>query len=263
MDQVIDPFGVVRRLGSKPLLNRNKVSNIPLLSSASSDFDDATIRQILQDSARQTRREIFGKKWKLNQHELGSCNGFAGAGGLGKTRFLRGVQDELLFSGAYIYSKINGGRDEGSNLEDGWRIIEKVGVAPASLVPYNQIYPRLQPANADAEAAKYKGLNLFRLQTLQNLRTALCKGFMCIVAVHVGNQFMRVSRGISGIDAGIGNHAILIQDLKWDSNRWLYDHDGSWGLQYGDEGNSWLTDNHFTTTIRYHQFYAIVSSVES
>lgn len=172
----------------------------------------------------------------------------------------------MLFSGAWLYSLMNNGRDNGSALEDGLRKIHEVGCAPLSLVPYNQIYPHLQTNRSQAliEAAKHKGCNVDAIHSIDELNNALVRGLMCIVAVMAGNNFMRLdANGVSGLDHGIGNHSILIQDIKWDGRAFLYDHDGSWGLNILDKGNSWLREHHFTQTIKNHQFYAITSTTET
>jgi hypothetical protein len=168
-----------------------------------------------------------------------------------------------LFSGAFLYSLINGGRDQGSALEDGLREIERTGCCPESLVDWKGIYPKLQPANARAEAAKHKGLCAYACQTKQGFRTALAAGFPVIIAVHAGSRFQRLNaNGIAGVDNGGGNHAIHCDDICIINGTEVYDSVNSWGLQYGQQGRAYLTWDSFAQTFGNHTFYAIGSTEE-
>jgi hypothetical protein len=263
-DTVIDSTGKLRRLGtlipSSAMLAKAPYNTFEDIYP---EWDDSQILQALTHPDRRKMRQLFDRTWKLDQHQFGSCNGFAAAGGLGKARYLRGLQDHYLFSGAYLYSLMNGNRDEGSLLIDGLNLLKSSGCCRQEFCNYNQIYRnQYNTANADADAAKFKGLNLLKIRTPRGLRTAGAIGYMIIACVHVGNNFMRVTNGYSGLDRGPGNHSILLQDMQLIDNIESFDHDGSWGADYGTNGNSWLTMSHFTDTMRYHQFYAISSTVE-
>lgn len=190
-----------------------------------------------------------------------SCNGYAGAGGLQAARWIRGIRDGLKLSGAHLYSKINGGRDMGSALEDGLKAIKKWGIAPADLVPWDQIYPQEQPRNADAEATKHKGLTCYAVQTRQGFRTAVAAGFPVIVAVHAGRNFQRLNaQGIAGVDSGRGNHATFVLGAKLIGGTECYDMQNSWNTRYGTGGRCFLTWDSFAQTFGTHTFYAIAST---
>ena len=262
IEEILDADGFPRRLGSLPVPD-GFVSAFRTYESEHPVLDDSDIKKLIQSPVRVPRRAIFGDRWIMDQRNHGSCNGFAGAGGLSKARYLRGIQDGLLLSGAFLYSLINGGRDQGSALEDGLTAVRKYGIAPADLVPWDQIYPREQPANARAEALKHKGLSCWAVQTKQGFRSALALGFPVIVAVHAGSNFSRINQsGIAGVDNGIGNHAVHCDDITIVGGKEVYDHAGSWGLRYGQKGRAYLTWDSFAQTFGKHQFYAIGSTLE-
>lgn len=254
--------GEVRRLGSlcRPA---GFVSAFAAFESAFPLLDDADIRKLMTDSNRPPRRAIFSAEWIQNQRSHGSCNGYAGAAALSRSRWLRGIYDNLILSGAYLYSKMNGGRDNGSMLDDGMHAVEKYGCAPELLVPWNQIYPRDQSPTADMEASKHKGLSCYAVESLQGLRSALALGFPCIVAVHAGGRFSTLNSGVCGVDSGSGNHAVMVDDLVVRGSEFLYDMANSWGLDFGEFGRGFLTEAHFAQTMKYHSFYAIPTTVES
>lgn len=260
-DIIRDASGVERRCGSLPL-PANFVSALPPFGSSPEQplWTDEQIKEVVTDRSRYPARQLFSDAWILDQLSYGSCNGHGLAGCGARARWRRGVRDGLQFSGAYPYSKMNGHRDNGSALADDIEVAQRWGFAPLSLVPATQIYPERQPAGVDAEAAKHKGLQCYRIFTMQGLRTALAAGFDCIVAVMAGNNFSRVdSQGVCGVDRGGGNHAVGCDDLYWDGHRWLYDMFNSWGLKFGQHGRGCLIDEHFAQTFSQHQFVAVPS----
>jgi hypothetical protein len=258
-----DETGQERRLGSK-MNPAGFVSAYPTFESVFEMWDDQQIRRVITDPNRVPRRKLFGPSWMQNQRVHGSCNGYALGGGLSKGRFLRGIQDKLLLSGAFPYSLMNDNRDNGSLLSDGLKIIERYGSCPESLVPWDMIYRRQQPSNAKAEAAKHKGLICYAAGTLQGLRTGLAKGFLAIVAVHAGGKFQRLNaQGIAGVDSGSGNHAVHVDDLCMVGGTEVFDMANSWGLGYGEEGRAYLTASSFSQTFESHTFYLIGSTEEA
>lgn len=262
IEEILDETGQPRRLGSWAPPG-GFVSSYQTFETEHPVWDDSDIRRAITDPNRKPRREIFGDKWIMDQKSHGSCNGFAGAGALSRARYLRGIQDGLLLSGAYLYSLINGGRDNGSALEDGLRAIQKYGIAPASLVTWDMIYPSRQPRSAKAEAEKRKGLACYACQTKQGFRTAVAAGFPVIVAVHAGRNFQRLNaQGIAGVDTGRGNHAIHVDDVRIVGGTEVYDSVNSWNLNYGTRGRAYLTWDSFAQTFGTHTFYAIASTEE-
>ena len=262
LELIIDETGTERRCGSL-LPPQGFVSAFAPYESEKPLYSDTQIREIITANSRVPRRQIFGASWVLDQKSHGSCNGFAGAGALQQARRLRGINDNLLLSGAWLYSLINGNRDQGSMLEDGLDAVQIHGIAPASLVPWDMIYQRQMPANAAAEAEKHKGIVCYAVQTKQGFRSALAAGFPVIVAVHAGSNFQRLdSNGVAGVDRGNGNHAVFCQDIALIGNRECYDMQNSWNLSYGDQGRAWLTWASFEQTFTSHTFYAIGSTEE-
>lgn len=225
----------------------------------------------LAKSDKNLGRAKFDKSYNKNQGSYGSCNGFAGAAALTKSRVRRGLP-RVDLSGAYLYSLINRGRDNGSLLEDGMAELPN-GVATEQTVPFDKIYPRLyDEAKASAERTRFRGLECYVLRRGpdafpdQQVFSALACGFDIVVAVHVNSAFMRLDRrGVSGVGNGPGNHAIACDGYTFDSinNELLADNDGSWGLSFGDQGRTFVTwKNHLEYTHNYHQFYAIRSTSE-
>lgn len=264
-----DANGQIRRCGSLTL-PEGFVSSYKTYEEEHPVYDDDQIEELITDPKRVAGRRMFGTEWVMDQKSHGSCNGYAGAAGLSKARYLRGIRDKLLLSGAYVYSKINGHQDRGSILEDGMAAIQEYGACPLSLVGWDAIYPERQPRTADAEAAKHRGLACWAIQTKQGFRTALALRTPVIVAVQAGSRFQQLSSGgIAGVNSGVGNHAVHCDDIRIINGVEVYDHQNSWGISYGQMGRSYLTWDHFVDTFRgeghrgMHLFYAIGSTEES
>lgn len=263
IDEIVDDNGEVRRLGSLAP-PENFVSAFKLWESERPVWEDSDIRRVITDQNRTPARVLFDfKKWIQNQKSHGSCNGYAGAGAYGKARYKRGYTDGKKFSGAFLYSLINGNRDNGSALEDGLREIQKTGVCLESTVPWNMIYRRDQPAEAIIEAAKHRGLDCYAAQTMQGFRTGIAAGFIGIVAVHAGPNFQRLNQnGVAGVDNGGGNHAIHCDDLVFKNGTELFDCPNSWDVYYGENGRAYLHKDSFAQTFSRHTFYLIGSTEE-
>ena len=259
----IDETGEERRCGSL-MLPKGYVCASPTFESKFEVWDDATIRKVITHPDRVARRVTFGKEWIQNQRSKGSCNGFGTAAAYGKTRYLRGIHDKKLFSGSFVYGCINGGRDNGSALQDGLESVYENGVAEAEYADWDEIYPNQWKPGARENAKKHKGIVRYPAETLQGLRTGLAKGFVAIIAVHAGGNFQRLnSQGIAGVDRGPGNHAVHADDLCMVGGTEVFDHAGSWGLGYGTEGRAYLHKDSFAGTFGNHMFWLIGSTEEA
>jgi hypothetical protein len=263
VELILDIHGNQRRCGSL-LPPKGFVSSFKVFENEHPVYNDSEIRRIITDPNRVRARQVFDSSWICNQHEFGSCNGWAGAGAFSKARYRRGILDKMKFSGSWLYSLINGNQDQGSALEAALKKIQTDGLAPFDLVPYNLIYQRQMPRKAKEEAAKRKAIVCFAVQSRQGFRSALAANFPVIVAVHAGRNFQTLnSSGVAGVDRGPGNHATYCDDILLnDRGQEVYDNVNSWGLDYGQEGRAYCQWASFEQTFENHTFYAIGSTEE-
>lgn len=270
LPEIIDGSGQIRRKGSliKP---EGFVSTFATYKGTQPVLEDSDIKRIITDPNRIPSRVTFDKTWLIDQKSCGSCNGHAEANALARQRVRRGLA-KILLSGPYAYSLMNGGRDNGSALEDGLKMVSLKGICRADLLQWNMIYPSLFPKGVDydSEAAKHKGLIAYSLigkspaETRQNLRSALACGFDCIVAVNADNKFLKVnSTGVAGVDYGNGDHSVCIDDLRIVNGTEYFDMPNTWGGSYAIDGRAYLVWDHLSQTCLYHEFYAIGSTEEA
>lgn len=207
-------------------------------------------------------RNWFDARYCRNQRSHGSCQGFASAGAVTRARVRRGYTDGVILSGAYAYSLVNDGRDDGSLLSRGLLACQD-GYATEETVPWNAIYPsQYDVAKARAEAARYKAFEVTEVRSERAYFSALASDFDVVVAVHVEDNFFRMmSDGTCGSSSGPGNHAVVTDGLCLIGDVLAADHMGSWGPTNHDNGRALFTwDRHLRETTRWHVFYAIRSS---
>ena len=191
------------------------------------------------------RRGEIGTEFFIDQRSHGSCVGFSAVGALMQLRELAGMTFQKL-SGAYIYSFINGGRDEGAIISDGLERL-KLGTCLEAEAPWDAIYPNRIPNKAHETAKRFRILEAYRVDTWEQAVTALQLGFLLVGAVHVGSRFFDLDgNGVSGHDRGPGNHAV-----RWDgcgtlpSGEWFIDLANTWGMTFGQQGRTKTTRKHW------------------
>lgn len=259
IDEIVDDSGNLRRLGSLIPESLN-LCGAPTFAEKYPAWSDEQIREAITDPNRKPSRVIFGDKWIHNQGSFGSCCGWATAGTYARARYFRGIKDGQQFSGSFVYAAIHNGTDSGAPLALGMKTAWERGFAPIELVKTSDIYKRLISNEATAEAEKHKALKrtTYHISTLRELRTALAMGLPCVVAVHAGRNFQRLNaQGIASVDSGRGNHAVLVDQLCIVGGKEVFDMSNSWGLQYGNRGRAYLTEDHFEQTIGVHDYFAI------
>ncbi len=259
--------------GGVPVRTGNLVGEDPAIDGLKG-FADAIgvlskdqIAKILSEPTRKAGRNRWESVvWIKNQGRRGSCNAYACASLLEKTRVIRGQQN-IKLGPEWLYAQINGGRDRGSLLKDGIQAMERLGVPRSELVPYESYLKSQQKAEATEDAKRFRILKdeYFGISSEEELATALAMNFICLVACHVNNNWMKLdSDGVVQPTDGMGNHAIHLDDVRISSSgEYQFDHAGSWGLRYGQSGRGWTTwKRHYKTTVRYHQFVAVRSTID-
>lgn len=210
------------------------------------------------------RAKAFDSSWVENQGSHGSCAGYAAASCLSKARVLRGLS-RVDLSGAYLYSRCNGGHDSGSMLHDHMEAIAKFGACAETTVGVNQIYrSQYDTHKADAEAAKFKAWEPFAVQSRLGFFTALANGFPVECAVHVGGGFDRLDgNGFPTGGSGFGNHAVHCDDLVLIDGNLAACGQNSWGTSWGRSGRMMLDfERHLSKPWENHLAFAIRSTLD-
>lgn len=221
-----------------------------------------------------TAEEAFdGKIDWFNQGNKSSCNAYMIAWILSMLIF-RNFGVLIRFSPEWVYSKINGGRDQGSMLDDGMEFMKHKGM-PEYVAEFFQLYREDQFgmegnrwAGQSASQHTFAEAYYAPCDTFENLILSLAS---CLVtggctgnALHVGNQYMR-SGDIAGYDDGLGNHAVpstriglltprpqSIEDIRFRVP-------GTWGRSFAKNGYTWVEPRHFYKPGTVHRFYCVTA----
>lgn len=188
------------------------------------------------------RKAFYDLNWYPDQRQCNGCTGFSSAMTASKARVLAG-QPAVKLSGAYLYSLINGGRDQGSNIGDALQALKTNGACPEEICDihkgYDCIY-RKTTKQFDAEAARFKVEKSFTVDSVEQAVAVIQRGGVLEFAVKVGRNFGRIdSEGVSAFDAGTSNHAVHADGLrKTNSHGWCLDCQ-TWTASFGDKSR-WL-----------------------
>ena len=189
-----------------------------------------------------------------------NCNGHAAASSLMAARFLSG-QTPVKLSPWYVYAKLCGGIDAGSNIGDALRLLQSEGTCRFESVPYGTINPRRIPDQAEKEAAGFK-IEIGRpLTTFAEMMSAaqLLRPFN--FSIRVGGGFNNLdSDGCPPVAFGPGNHAVCggLGAKRMRNGKWAFLWLNSWTPGWGDGGFAWVHEGHFV-----HQSYFEAYDIEA
>jgi hypothetical protein len=252
-------------------------------------LDDADIKKSLGDDKYKLFRKLRSG-WTLNQAQLGKCNAAATVGGVHNIRGSSGHKHVVL-SDCYLYMNINGGRDGGSALEDGFAFAEG-GLAPRVLtaagqtytIPSNVYNKRQVLANwlsiAESQRHFFQTWEAYRLpcsdyNTFKRYTaSALARDHQIVFAWHVGNSSMRLRNGYVVTGNGPGNHATLFHSAKYVGGDDIVhpDMQNSWGPSkdpmygpvesqgWGDDGRGLFTMQDAYKCSHNHVFWVITGA---
>lgn len=178
--------------------------------------------------------------------------------------------DKHIFSPAFIYNQINGGRDQGSYIHEALQLIVDMGCATLSTMSYSADDYRTSPSKkAYKEAAQYKGLNWFTVndgsrwtdESFHLLKSTLAENNGVIIAMQIYDNFDDYSGGIYRKAYGdySGYHAMCV--VGYDDNKQAIKLINSWGERWGDGGYGWISYDAFKELVDY--AYAMEDRVDT
>lgn len=260
--------------GTEVFLGNNVPDKMPLSFAEYPESDLLTFEgamKLITNPKRKRARDVF--KFMLNQGSRSSCNAYAATGALRKRRVRDGHKDVEL-APEFLYAHINGGRDQGSMLDDGMVGLKEIGVCPRDMVPYQAYLMRDISIEAKRRAKSFRAAACYQIPGTdfnhywQACISALARGDLLVFAVHVGNSYLKLDRdGCAGVDRGPGNHAVHADDVIVHGNPktfldLIFDQAGSWGEKVHDKGRAGIRPEHCREPSRVHATYAIRSTRE-
>jgi hypothetical protein len=248
------------------LMPDSKNTQFPLFAASVVLYSMDEARKAVESDEFAFGRKLFDSTWVTYQNGFGSCAAYGGSSALAKARVLRGLP-RVDLSGDYLYSLVNGGRDQGSLLERNMKAIVDNGVCKRETVKLGEIYRnKYDTKKADEEAARFKGFKLHAVPDEQSVVTALARRIPVVMAIHVNGSWRNFDRDdVLAPCNGPGNHCEHLDDIKYDTKRgcFLFRKATSHGKDYSGDGYCWTTwKDHYRVSSQNHMFYAVASTLD-
>lgn len=266
-DAVVSPDGIVHCLGLLPDPNPPRL--MTLCQSLGSLPSRSELIDIVESDEYQ--RNVGGmahydSSWTKNQNGWGKCASSAATYAEEKARYVSG-QPRIELSDDYLYSLVNGGRDQGSTLGENLRAITQKGIATRKTVREGQIFRNAYNASqADKEALRFRAHEGFATPSEQEVVAALVTGKPVVIAIHVGRNWKNFDKdGVLVGDIGPGNHSEHLDHVRYNrqKGRFEFREHSSHGKSQGDGGFFWVTwERHLATVHSSHVFYAVPNAIQ-
>lgn len=153
------------------------------------------------------------------------------------------------FHPRFVYTLINGGRDEGAIISDALVALKTYGIALNSDGPTEALFRRHFSKQAFETAKRFKVLEGYKLRSFEEICSAISNGLAVVSGIMVGRNFGNLdSEGTCPVpDYPLGGHALCHIGLKRShTGAWLLETQNSWGTRWGNGGFCYLRKEHYS-----------------
>ena len=157
-----------------------------------------------------------------------------------------------IFSPAFIYNQINGGRDAGSSLVKAVDLIKNIGAATFQTMPYDPEDFKTQPSDAAlAEASQYPAqtYEVLDAKNIDSIKAILSSKNPVIIGMKISENFMTYKSGVYSQVSGsaLGGHAMVV--VGFDDQKKAFKILNSWSDKWGEKGYAWVDFQVFASTV--------------
>jgi len=162
--------------------------------------------------------------------------------------------DDMLFSPAFIFNQLNGGKNSGIRIDQALQLVVDQGVATLASMPYQESDFTSQPTTeAFAEAEWFKASRWAALKSTSDMKQALAKGLPVITSMAIFDTFNSLKGSNSLYNTAgtyLGDHAVVL--VGYDDNYTgggAFKFMNSYGIEWGDNGFFWVPYTFLPTTV--------------
>ena len=191
-----------------------------------------------------------------DQGQLGSCTGNAIAAAMEYERDRQGLPD-FIPSRLFVYYNeraLEGtvSSDSGAVIRDGIKVVNREGVCPETLWPYNVgMFAVKPPKRCYVAATTDKALQYEAIQTLGDLKDAIASNLSVVFGFTVYESFESKSVAQTGVmpmpnpgEATVGGHAVVAVGYSDPKSQLIVRN--SWGVSWGDHGYFYMPYQYLT-----------------
>lgn len=191
-----------------------------------------------------------------DQGQLGSCTGNAIAAAMEYERDRQGLSD-FVPSRLFIYYNeraLEGtvSSDSGAVIRDGIKVVNREGVCPETLWPYDiGVFTVKPPKRCYVAANKDKAVQYEAIQTLGDLKDAIASNLPVVFGFTVYQSFESQPVAQTGVvpmpkrgEATVGGHAVVAVGYSDPKSHLIVRN--SWGPSWGDHGYFYLPYEYLT-----------------
>lgn len=209
-----------------------------------------------------------------DQGELGSCTANAIAAAYQFDEMKEKEKNIFIPSRLFIYygeremeGTIN--EDSGAQIRDGITFINKVGVCPESIWPYNISKFATKPPQICYTTCKNHKCSSYKriVQNLSQLKQCLINGYPFVFGISVYESFESQQVTQTGNvpmprsdEQLLGGHAVMC--VGFDDDKHVFIVRNSWGPNWGDKGYFYLPYNYVTNSNLSSDFWTILSVID-
>ena len=210
-----------------------------------------------------------GPKEIYDQGHLGSCTANAIAYAYEYDEYKQNEDNKFTPSRLFIYyneREIEGNinTDSGAEIRDGIKTINKIGVCPETLWPYDISQFTIKPKYECYELAKHHRSVQYKrvLPTLDQLKSGLSNGYPIVFGFIVYESFESEETAKTGIvkmpEQGeniLGGHAVTL--VGYDDTKGTFKVRNSWSGKWGDNGYCYFPYDYITDSNLCSDFWTV------
>jgi C1A family cysteine protease/fibronectin type 3 domain-containing protein len=169
-----------------------------------------------------------------------------------------------IFSPAFVYNQINGGKDNGSVIENALALVVSKGVPTWETMPYTDRDFKTQPTASQMEAAsKFKAKEFLRIKSteINDIKKQITLGRPVVTGIPVSEGFYSLGKKVYSVPKGtnLGGHAIVI--VGYDDSLNAFKIQNSWGTGWGDKGFGFIDYQFFMKNA--YMGYVLIDTIDT